>query len=63
MALQEQREVYSHAIIDCSDMTLTEYGDDGVCTHSITEILKRWEGIPDLMIEIRQSVTMPMNER
>ena len=29
MAVREQREVYSHATIDCSDMTLTEYDVNG----------------------------------
>ena len=30
MAVREQREVYSHATIDCSDMTLTEYDVNGI---------------------------------
>ena len=42
MAVREQREVYSHATIDCSDMTLTEYDVNGARTYDIKEILERW---------------------
>ena len=59
MAQQEKREVYSRAVIDCSDMMLTEYLRDGVRVYDIHEILKRWENIPDLENEIRQSVALP----
>lgn len=41
MAVREQREVYSHATIDCSDMTLTEYDVNGARTYDIKEILER----------------------
>ena len=54
MAVQERREEYSNAMIDCSDMTLTEY--------SIEEILKRWNGVPDIKITIRRSVALPADE-
>ncbi len=63
MAAQERREVYSHATIDCSDMTLTEYDTDGARTYSIREILNRWAGIPNINIEIRQSESLPADER
>ena len=53
MAVREQREVYSHATIDCSDMTLTEYD---------VEILERWAGVPNIEIEIRQSTLLPAEE-
>lgn len=59
MAMREQREVYSHAMIDCSDMTLTEYDSDNIRTYSLMEILKRWAGIPDIKIEIRREYTLP----
>ena len=63
MAVQERREVYSHATIDCSDMTLTEYRGDDTKTYDIVEILKRWNGVPDIEIEIRQRSTLPADER
>ena len=62
MAVQERREEYSHAMIDCSDMTLTEYGSNGAHTYSIEEILKRWNGVPDIKITIRRSVALPADE-
>ena len=63
MAVQERREVYFHATIDCSDMTLTEYRGDDTKTYGIVEILKRWNGVPDIEIEIRQRSTLPADER
>lgn len=63
MAVQERREVYSRATIDCSDMTLTEYRGDDTKTYDIVEILKRWNGVPDIEIEIRQRSTLPADER
>lgn len=59
MAVREQREVYSHATIDCSDMTLTEYDVDGTRTYDIKEVLKCWDGVPNIEIEIRQSTFLP----
>ncbi len=63
MAVQERREMYAHAIIDCSDMTLTEYQKDDAKTYGIVEILKRWDGVPDIEIEIRQRSTLPTDKR
>ena len=63
MAVQESREIYSHATIDCSDMTLTEYRPDDTRTYNIMEILKRWDGVPDIEIEIRQRKSLPADER
>jgi len=63
MAVQERREVYSHATIDYSDMTLTEYDTDGTRTYSIWGILKRWSGVPNIEIEIRQGAPLPTGER
>lgn len=62
MAVQEKREQYSHAIIDCSDMTLTELRPDSMRTYSIMEILKRWDGISDIEIEISRRTTLPENK-
>lgn len=61
MAVRERREIYSHATIDCSDMTLTEYRNDDVRVYSVIEILKRWNGVPGIEIEIRQSADLPAN--
>lgn len=63
MAIREQREEYSHATIDTSDMTVTEYTFDGVRTYDIEEILERWNGIPDIEINIRQKVDLQTDER
>ena len=41
MAVREQREVYSHATIDCSDMTLTEYDVNGARTYDIGALGRR----------------------
>lgn len=62
MAIRERREEYFHATIDTSDMTVTEYTHDGIRTYSIREILDRWNGIPDIEINIRQKVDLPADE-
>ena len=62
MAIRERREEYSHAIIDTSDMTVTEYTHDGARTYSIREILERWNGIPDIEIKIRHKTDLPADE-
>lgn len=54
--------MYSHATIDCSDMTLTEYDVNGARTYDIKEILERWAGVPNIEIEIRQSTLLPAEE-
>lgn len=62
MAIRERREEYSHATIDTSDMTVTEYTHNGARTYSIREILERWNGLPDIEISIRQEVNLPVDE-
>ena len=62
MAIRERCEEYSHAIIDTSDMTVTEYTHDSVRTYSIREILERWNGIPDIEINIRHKTDLPADE-
>lgn len=59
MAVLERREEYTHAVIDTSDMTISEYTHDGVRIYSIFEILERWNGTPDIEISIRQRATLP----
>ena len=63
MAILERREEYSHATIDVSDMTVTEYTSGGACTYSIREILERWNGIPEIEIKIWYRVDLPADER
>ena len=62
MAFQEKREQYTNAMIDCSDGTLTEFHRDGVSSFSITEILKRWEGVPDITLTIERRINLPPSE-
>ena len=59
MASQEKRERFVRATIDCSDMSLTEYLDDGVRTYDIMDILRRWDGIPDVTVTIERRVDLP----
>lgn len=63
MAIWDRRERYSYAMIDCSDMTLTEYEGDSARTYRIEDILKRWDGVPNIEIEIRQKSLLPADER
>lgn len=62
MAFQQKSERYERAMLDCSDMTLTEYGKDSVKTYSIEEILKRWDGVPDIILTIERRVELPPTE-
>lgn len=63
MAIQEKSESYRHATIDVSDLTLTEYVDDCVRTYSILEMLRRWNGVPDIEVVIRRGVDLPEDGR
>ena len=54
MAMREVREVYSGARIDVSDMTLTEFGPDDCEVYSLWDILRRWDGVDDVQIEIKR---------
>lgn len=59
MAFQEKREQYTHAMIDCSDGTLTEFHLDSTNSFSIEEILKRWNGVPDITLTIERRTDLP----
>lgn len=48
MAFCEKREKYAQATIDLSDGTLTEFYPDGTKTFNIDDILKRWDGVPNM---------------
>lgn len=62
MAFIEKCEQYKNATIDLSDNTLTEYGRDDVRVYSIEEILKRWDGVPDIVLTIERRVDIPPTE-
>ncbi len=62
MAFQELRDKFTNAIIDCSDGTLTEFYKDKVNTHSIEEILKRWDGVPGITLIIECRTDLPPKE-
>lgn len=59
MAQQENREWYENAVIDCHDMTLTEFRPDHVRSYSLMEILQRWSDIPNISIAISRSAEVP----
>lgn len=63
MAFQEMREQYTNATIDCSDGTLTEFHKDNVNTFNIGEILKRWDGVPNVTLTIERQVDLPPTEK
>ena len=62
MAYQDRVERYEHATIDLADQTVTEYSDDAVRTYAIEEILRRWNGVPDVTITIERRREMPPAE-
>lgn len=64
MAFYEKREKYAQATIDLSDGTLTEFYPDGTKTFNIDDILKRWDGVPNITLTIeRRTELSPAEER
>ena len=64
MAFCEKRERYAQATIDLSDGTLTEFYPDGTKTFNIDDILKRWDGVPNITLTIeRRTELSPVEER
>lgn len=64
MAFCEKRERYAQATIDLSDGTLTEFYPDGTKTFNIDDILKRWDGVPNITLTIeRRTELSPAEER
>lgn len=59
MAIQIKEEVFENAIVDCDCMTITECSNDKVMVYSIEDVLKRWDGIPNIKIAIKQSDVVP----
>lgn len=62
MAATEKRECYCNAVIDATDMTITEYGLDDTQVHSIADICKRWHGIEGVTITISATAPLPGNK-
>ena len=64
MAFYEKREKYAQATLDLSDGTLTEFYPDGTKTFNIDDILKRWDGVPNITLTIeRRTELSPVEER
>ena len=61
MASQVKQERYKNAVIDCSDMTLTEYDKDEARTYNLNEILARWDGVANIRLSIQQREELPQS--
>ena len=61
MASQVKQERYKNAVIDCSDMTLTEYDKDEARTYNLNEILARWDGVANIMLSIQRREELPQS--
>ena len=59
MSMVVKSESFENAIIDTSDMTITEYDTDSVRTYSLLELLKRWDGVT---LTIRRSIQLPPDD-
>ena len=62
MSMVVKSERFENAIIDTSDMTITEYDTDSVRTYSLLELLKRWDGVVGVTLTIRRSIQLPPND-
>lgn len=62
MSMVVKSESFENAIIDTSDMTITEYDTDSVRTYSLLELLKRWDGVAGVTLTIRRSIQLPPND-
>lgn len=63
MATAVKSESFTNAVIDAKDMTITEFTPDYVRTYSLTELLRRWDGVPDIVLSISRSVPLPPDGR
>lgn len=52
MAIIKSCEQFENAVIDCADLTITEYKEDCADTFDILKVLKRWDGIPNITVTI-----------
>lgn len=62
MSMVVKSESFENAIIDTSDMTITEYDTDSVRTYSLLELLKRWDGVVCVTLTIRRSIQLPPDD-
>lgn len=63
MASVVKSESFENATIDINDMTITEYGRDDTKSYSLLELLKRWDGIPNITLSVRKIETLPPDGR
>lgn len=62
MSMVVKSESFENAIIDTSDMTITEYDTDSVRTYSLLELLKHWDGVVGVTLTIRRSIQLPPDD-
>lgn len=62
MSMVVKSESFENAIIDTSDMTITEYDTDSVRTYSLLGLLKRWDGVVGVTLTIRRSIQLPPDD-
>lgn len=62
MSMVVKSESFENAIIDTSDMTITEYDTDSVRIYSLLELLKRWDGVVGVTLTIRRSIQLPPDD-
>lgn len=63
MADFERRERFDNAIIDLSDMTVTEYTDCDTKCYDLMNLLKRWDGVVGINLTIERCVPLPQDGR
>lgn len=59
MATVKMDEIYTNAVIDASDMTITEYNSDSALTYSLLDLIGRWDGIGGVSLHIQRIVQLP----
>lgn len=62
MATIAREEVYTNAVIDAEDNTITEYCNDAVKTYSISDLINRWNGVNNISLIIRVVEAAPSQE-
>ena len=62
MAERTYYDCYSNAIIDISDMTITEFKKDCVKSYNVLDVLRGWSNIPGIKLELTRVVDMPAHE-
>lgn len=63
MADFERRERFDNAVIDLSDMTITEYMDCDTKCYDLMNLLKRWDGVIGINLTIERCVPLPQDGR